>query len=400
MKKVFLIAVIIVNASTFTYAFDLDISAEEHVDSLMRQARELIDTNPQKALGILDEALTLAVDGDFLKAQANALNYIGLIYYDQKDYPTAIKNFQEALKVLFRIGDKEKVANMMKKIGLAYLNQKKYTKTIEYYNFALKIFEQLEHIGREASTHVEVGVIYRISGRYNDAVEEFNAAIELYKKLDNKAGQAESMHHLAKTYHDMGYLKQSDELFKKTLNLYDTYLDYSGLNTVLNNYGSLLIDLEKYDQAEEVLKKAIEQSDEGQSLIYGRVAVNFGTVQVYLDNYPQAENYLMQALTIGKKEKDADLIAQAYRMLYELNIRNNDTKKALLFYQKYIGAKDTTASAEINEMEVAKGDDNISNIMVFFTVFSAIVIVVLIIWLIIVIRQRDKALDELKKLHE
>ncbi|PLX22518.1 MAG: hypothetical protein C0599_06175 [Salinivirgaceae bacterium] len=174
MKKLILTVVLVSNIILSTFAFNIDISAEERVDSLLRQAREMIESNPDNALKVLDEALTLAIDGEFLKAHANALNYKGLIYYDKKDYNAAIKYFQDALKVLFRIGDKEKVANMMKKIGLAYLNQKKYVKTIEYYNFALKIFEQLDHLGREASTHVEVGVIYRISGRYSDAVEQFN----------------------------------------------------------------------------------------------------------------------------------------------------------------------------------------------------------------------------------
>jgi tetratricopeptide (TPR) repeat protein len=397
MKKLFFTLLFTIYIVLSSFAFNIDVSAEERVDSLLREAREMLESNPDNALVILDEALTLAIDGDFMKAHANALNYKGLIYYDKKDYGTAIKYFQDALKVLFRIGDKEKVANMMKKIGLAYLNQKKYTKTIEYYNFALKIFEQLGHLGREASTHVEVGIINRISGRYSDAVEQFNVAIEIYKKLDNKAGQAESKHHLAKTFHEMGHLKKADNLFKETLELYNTYLDYSGLSTVLNNYGSLLIDLEMYDRAEEILKEAIEQSNEDQSLMYGKIAANYGTVQVYQSNFEDAEYYLMQALNIGQKKDDNDLVAQVYRMLYELNFRNNDTKKALVFYQKYIAAKDTTATSALPELKSVQEGDSISNIMIFFTVFSALALVVLIIWLIIVIKQRDKALEELKK---
>ncbi|PLX22519.1 MAG: hypothetical protein C0599_06180 [Salinivirgaceae bacterium] len=198
----------------------------------------------------------------------------------------------------------------------------------------------------------------------------------------------------------MGYLKKADDLYKETLDLYNTYLDYSGLNTVLNNYGSLLIDMEMYDRAEEILQEAIEQSQEEHSLIYGKVAANYGTVQVYQSNFEKAENYLMQALNIGQKMEDKDLVAQVYRMLYELNFRNNDTKKALVFYQKYIAAKDTTATSTLTELESAGDGDSVSNFMVFFTVFSAIALVVLIIWLIIVIKQRDKALEELKKLQK
>ena len=397
MRTWLLIFILFITSTFNAIALNPDISVEETVDSLLREARPLISSDPDRAEVLIKDALRIAEDGGFMKANANALNYLGIIYYNKKNYPTAIKYFQQSLKVLFRIGNKEKVANMMKKIGLSYLNQQKYAKAIEYYKLALKVFEQTELPGREANTHVEIGVIYRLYQRFSDAINQFDEAFVLYEKLDNKGGQAESLHHIAKTYHLMGNYKKADEFFTQTLKVYENYLDYSGLATVYNDYSRTLIELEAFRKAEEMLTRAEEQCSTGDTLLMGKISANYGAVLVYQSEYDKAEQYLNRALELAEKTKNEDLLAQVYKNLYELNFRNNQTKKALSFYQKYIAVKDTTAVQTIKEYGSAASGAKLSNIIIFITVFGSIIIIGLVIWLIAVIRQRDRALAELAK---
>ncbi len=382
------------------WGFDNDISSEEKAEQLLRQAKEIIETEPGKALTLLDEALKISEAGDFLRSKANALNYIGIIHYNQKDYNTAIQYFQRSLKVLFRLGDKEKVANMMKKIGLAYLNQKKYTKATEYYNFALKIFDQINHLSRQASTHEEIGVIHRLAERYNDAIGEFALAMEQYKKLGNKSGQAEVLHHQAKTYHEMGNLNEAIGYYKKTLKMYEHYLGNSGVAVVYNNYGRTLIEMKNYNKAKDILEKAEKNSENNNSLLYGHISANYGAVLVFKSEYEMARTYLKKALEIGEKFDNEDLKAQVYRMMYELNFRNNDTRQALTYYQKYIAVKDTVGTDMVKNFEKDRSESKLDNLLIFLTVFGSLIIIALIISLVIVIRQRDRALEELKKLKE
>ncbi len=379
---------------------DTDLSSQEKADQLLSQARQLIEEQPDKALDLLNEALKISEAGDFLQSKANALNYIGIVYYNEKDYSTAIQYFQRSLKVLFRLSDKEKVANMMKKIGLAYLNQQKYTKAIEYYSFALKIFDQINHLSRQAATHEEIGVIHRLAERYNDAIDEYTIAMEQYKKLGNKSGQAEVMHHQAKTYHEMGNLKEAIEYYKKTLEMYKRYLGNSGVAVVYNNYGRTLIEMKNYSKAQEILEKAEKESSDNNSLLYGHIAANYGAVLVYKSKYEVARKYLNKALELGKKFENKELQAQVYRMLYELNFRNNDTRQALTYYQNYIAVKDTVGAGVMKQFDKKQTDSKVDNLLIFLTVFGSLIIIALIVSLVIVIRQRDKAIEELKKLKE
>ncbi|MDA3868055.1 MAG: tetratricopeptide repeat protein [Salinivirgaceae bacterium] len=376
------------------------ISSSQKVDSLLRSAAQHIDSNPQKARQYINEALTFAEGADLQRSVANALNYLGITYYNEQQYEEAIQQFQKSLKVFFRLGDKDKIANMMKKIGLSYLNQKKYSKAIEYYEFAQRIFEQEKYIDYKAETHVELGVIYRLSNRYSNALKEFEEALQLFQQLDNKTGQAETLHHMGVTAHEMGNLVKAQEFFGESISIYENYLDYSGLSAVLNDYGRTLIDLKEYEKAKKVLEQAKEKIQIDNPHLLGRILSNYGAVLIYKSEFQEAEQYLHQAMEIADSVQAKELQAQVYRTMYELYFRNNDTRSALAYYQKYIAVRDTTANVVFKGQTSPDDDLHLSNLIIFITVFGFIIIIGLVIWLVNIIKQRDKAHEELRKLKE
>lgn len=373
-------------------------SVLDTTDSLLRTAVELMESDPDKARTLIDEALSLSESADLQKNIATALNYKGLSYYGEQNYEEAVKYFQQSLKVLFRIGDKKKIANMMKKIGLAYLNQRKYNRAIEYYGFAQKIFEQLKYIDRKAETHVEIGIIYNLSNRYASAIQEFDDALQLYQVLDNKTGQVESLHNMAIAYHKYGNYKKAQESFIASIQIYETYLDYTGLSKVLNDYANVLIDVKDYKKALGVLESAKEKINRNDAYLYSEVLANYGTVLIYDGELDLAENHLNQALEIADSLAVDDIQAKVYRALYELHFRKNDTRSALSYYQKYIAVKDTVSSVVTSESTNSGNSQHLNNLIIFITVFAFLSIVGLIIWLVSVIRQRDRAMEELKRL--
>lgn len=372
-------------------------SVLETTDSLLRSAVLLMESDPDKARTLIDEALSLSESADLLKNIATSLNYKGLSYYGEQNYDEAVKYFQQSLKVLFRIGDKKKIANMMKKIGLAYLNQRKYSKAIEYYGFAQKIFEQLKYIDRKAETHVEIGIIYNLSERYASAIQEFEEALQLYKILDNKTGQVESLHNMAIAYHKYGNYKNAQECFIASIKIYETYSDNIGLSKVLNDYANVLIDVKDYKKALAVLERAKNKTNRKDAYLFSEVLANYGTVLIYDGELELAEKQLTKALELADSLAVDDVQAKVYRALYELHFRKNDTRSALSYYQKYIAAKDTVSSV-VTPASIDSGDSqHLNNLIIFITVFAFLSVIGLVIWLVSVIRQRDRALEELKR---
>lgn len=375
-------------------------SVLDTTDSLLRVAGEFVESNPTKARTIIDEALSLSESANLQRNIATALNYKGLSYYGERNYEEAIKYFQQSLKVLFRIGDKKKIANMMKKIGLAYLNQRKYNKAIEYYGFAQKIFEQLKHVDRKAETHIEIGIIYNLSERYMPAIHEFDEALELYEMLDNKTGQVDALHNMAIAYHKYGNNKKAQESFVEAIRIHENYLDYTGLSKILNGYANVLIDIKDYKQALLILESAKTKINIKDANLYSEILANYGTVLIYENKLDVAEKYLNRALQIADSVMFDDVQAKVYRALYELHFRNNDTRLALSYYQKYVAVKDTTSTVTAPEVLKLDNSQHLNNLIVFITVFAFMAILGLVIWLVIIIRQRDRALDALKKLKD
>ncbi|MFO7864853.1 MAG: hypothetical protein R6U85_12685, partial [Salinivirgaceae bacterium] len=106
------------------------------------------------------------------------------------------------------------------------------------------------------------------------------------------------------------------------------------------------------------------------------------------------------AMKIADSIQAKELQAQVYRTMYELYFRNNDTRSALAYYQKYIAVRDTTANVAFKDSDSSSGDLHLNNLIIFITVFGFVIIIGLVIWLVNVIKQRDKAFEELRKLKE
>ena len=75
----------------------------------------------------------------FLKAKSNAVNVIGIVYYNQGDYVKAIEYYTKSLKIKEELEDKLGMAATFNNIGMVYYDQGNYAQAINYYTKSLKI---------------------------------------------------------------------------------------------------------------------------------------------------------------------------------------------------------------------------------------------------------------------
>src|ERR1700739_2019380 len=102
------------------------------VNHLNNACKEYIKTN-ECHNGFLygKQALKLAQSLDFKKGIAASYNNIGIIYWQQSNYPETLKNYFSALKIREEIKDKQGMGNSYINIGLVYKHQFIYTKALE-----------------------------------------------------------------------------------------------------------------------------------------------------------------------------------------------------------------------------------------------------------------------------
>ncbi len=269
------------------------------VNTLNFLGRELINTGDyDKAKEYATVALSLSQkinlpDGsyEFKKGEAKSYRIIGIIYYFQGNYPAALKNHLEALKLYEKTEDKKGIAASYSNIGLVYQNQGQYEDALKNDLAALKIQTAIKDSPSIAITYNNMGIINKEHGNYEEALKNHFAALKIREEIGDKQGVA------------MSYV-----------NIGNAYLEISNYPDALKNYfASLKI-------SEEIgYKQGIASND-----------INIGRIYVLQLNYNEAIKYLMIALKIGKEIGDKQGIAESYlslAIIYNKQSHNDESLK-------------------------------------------------------------------------
>ncbi len=166
---------------------------------------------------------------------ARHLGNIGLVYWNQGDYPKALEYYFKALKMDEELGRKSGIARHLGNIGNVYKNQGDYPKALEYYFKALKMDEEL---GRERGIAIRLG---NIGGVYKSQGDSAFAASRKGRDLAMADKYPKALEYFFKA------LKMRRELGAKTL-----------IASTLGNIGSLYTSTKEYAEAEKHLLQALE----------------------------------------------------------------------------------------------------------------------------------------------
>ena len=88
------------------------------VDNLIQLSRKVSSLDPPKAIYYGTQAKDLAIELDYKVGLANALKYIGMVYYVQGQNIETVTYWEQSLSVFESIGDKVGIANMLSNVGV------------------------------------------------------------------------------------------------------------------------------------------------------------------------------------------------------------------------------------------------------------------------------------------
>jgi tetratricopeptide (TPR) repeat protein len=371
----------------------------ERAAALNQYARNILETNPEKSREFSMKAKELADALGDNHELSNALNYIGLAYYNQKQYEEAINFFQQSLRVSLRLGARDRVGNLFQKIGMSYLHMKSFSKAIFYYQQTVRVFEQLGYEDHVANTYFELGVVYFLAKEYSNSANALNSSIESFAKMDNPRGKAKAYNQLGLTFEEMGNLKKSLAQFQQALQIHQMFHNRDQMAFMLNNMGRIYIKLRLFDEAESTLKQALNYCSTDYAELQSRLHLNLGRIAFFRKQYNLSETALNKSFQIADSIKNRILLADLYHSYYQLYFATNDNRRALENYQLYVALKDTTAieqhqSQLVPSRQVHSDEDGlyISLIIIQFLIIAGLVLLVLMLR-----KQRDKARELLQE---
>jgi tetratricopeptide (TPR) repeat protein len=161
---------------------------------------DLRTNDPEKALLITQEALSLSKKIKYDNGLSRALGTMAIIFTKIGNYPRALEYSLQRLKLVEKFNDQEKFAAVLMNIGIVYVYQEDYRTALTYYYKADSVTEQYNITNNKYSIALNLGDVYDKLNNNDSAYSYFNKSLSLAMQLKNDNRIAKSMIGLGHSY--------------------------------------------------------------------------------------------------------------------------------------------------------------------------------------------------------
>jgi CHAT domain-containing protein/Tfp pilus assembly protein PilF len=212
--------------------------------------------NCQRRLGNLDQALELARKALTMKEQlgdrgeiGKTHNQLGLIYWDRADYPSAIKELEQAIDIGRSLGDAQLEGSAVNNLGLVFDERGDYQRSLQQYHRALELHRSSHFERGEGDALGNIGGVYLLLGKFRDGLDYYRQALAISQRLGLKPAEADDLGNIALCLKGVGEMDDSLAKFDQALQI----AHEAGLSKEEADWrkgkGSTLVELGRYDDA-------------------------------------------------------------------------------------------------------------------------------------------------------
>jgi CHAT domain-containing protein/tetratricopeptide (TPR) repeat protein len=287
----------------------------------------------QEAIKKYEEAMPLFKAVGDLRAAANTLTVIGLVYDALSEKHKALDYLNLALPLSKAVGDRSGEAFALTNIGLIYHSLGEVQKGLDYYNLALPLVKALGDRAGEAQTLNNIGLVYSSLGESQKALDYFNLVLPLRKAGGDRTGVAETLHNRGNVYYSLGDMRKALNSYNESLPLRKAVSDRIGEAYTLNSIGRVYHSLREerealnhFQQAMRLWKAAGDRSGEAVALS------NIGRTYDSLGEKQKALDYFNQALPLRKAVGDRGGEAVTLHNIGKVYDSLGDKQRALDFF--------------------------------------------------------------------
>lgn len=324
------------------------------------------------------------------KYKGKAYNNIGLVYWDQGNYPDALTNHFAALKIREAIDDKKGISSSHNNIGNVYKDQLNYPEALKNYSAFLKMSEALGDQKAIASAHINIGNVYKEQGNYSEALKNYFASLKIKEAIDDKLGMAAAYNNIGLVYQNQGNYTEALKNYFASLKIKEAIGDKKGIAASYINLGEAHLRLNKPAEAKTYLEKGLIVSKEiGAKLRIRDCYRVLSQVDSITGNYESQINNFK------------------FYILYRDSIDNEETRKKTIQSQmKYeYETKEAVANAEHkkeleNQEAIAEEKNRKQRLVTIFVLGSLLLVLVFAGFVFRSLRmtRKQKALIEMQKI--
>ena len=205
-----------------------------------------------------ERCLELSKEHHLFLLHADSLNQLAGIQRILEEYPSALLNYQEALRIVRVSSDSFRESSILGSLGLLYECLTEYSDAIKCFQQAIHITQQIGDKRAEGIHLGNLGTIYKKIGQYEKGAEIYIQAAGIAREINDKRSLGMHLGNLGNLYYFLdkfdaaiGYLEQGVEIAQELGNKRSQAIH-------LGNLGVVLGSLERWDEAENRLTSSID----------------------------------------------------------------------------------------------------------------------------------------------
>ena len=271
-----------------------------------------------EAMAEIDKALQLAKKIKFRKGEGIAYDNKSSVYYNEGNYPAALKALEIAIKIFHESGLKlEEAGSIISAAGICR-QQYDIEKSYQYYAGALKVYKEIGHKRGIGNVYAGIGDLQRLTDNFSEAIRSFLDALKTFEEIGSKAGIAEVSMDIGYTYFDIGDYPEALKYHQAAFDIFTQRKDEIPAAMCNRNLGDCYLKLSNYTEALNRCMAALESLTKWGDQSW--VAVTYTSIGTIYEAMGAAE------LESGNKDAASKKLAEALRY-YLLGLKLNEITK-------------------------------------------------------------------------
>lgn len=320
-----------------------DIETQVRVNALIQDFDSLYIAEPERARGLIYQALHTSKKSGFLKEQADSYYRLGKLYFNIGKYDSAKTYIETALPIFTNIKDVKGICLSLKDLGSVAVETGRHQDALNYYTRGLDLAKENGFNKLESLFINNLGLIYLHQEHYDKAQEHFEACATLRKKG----------YDYAIAINNTGVVKQKQGKFSEAIIYYRKSLAacqeagdaYCSL-TPMNGLAGIYLHLQELELALETTEGIIKvqeklRLDKDLIVSYNRMGLIYNQMKEYL----KAIEYYDKSLSVAHKLQSA-LTPYIYANVSDTYANNGQFEEALKYSVRFYQMKDSIYSME------------------------------------------------------
>ncbi len=226
------------------------------INFLNQLSVQLRRVKPKTTDSIIKIAISLSERLNYPKGEGNALTIKAVRLYDESDFPSSTRTFDEAKQLLDSASDTPGLSYFFRMRANLLMDEGKYAQSLDDFLHGLKLTEEAGDIRQAADFNRTIGYLYNVIGDYEKAIPYQTEALKQAESIGYKSGVSGAYNAIGKTYKTQGNYPASLDAYIKGLHVDEELKDSNNIYVGYSNIGDVYERMGNYKEAFAYLRPA------------------------------------------------------------------------------------------------------------------------------------------------